>query len=125
MKKKKGQAVVEIALMLPILALLLCGIADFGRILFAANNINMVSQEAARYASLGGEDVANFAKGKCALSDNGTLAVNVSHIDPVPKYGDCVKVDISYNVNYITPLMQVFIKSDHFTVNASSTIRVE
>jgi Flp pilus assembly protein TadG len=127
MKKKKGQAAVEIALMLPILALLLCGIADFGRILFAANNINMVSQEAARYASFNktNDEVKALAQTNCSLSNFSKDNISITPGDAPRVAGTNVKVNISYNVNYITPLMQIIIKSSSFTVNASSTIRVE
>lgn len=127
MKKKKGQAIVEVALVLPIIAFLLCGITDFGRILFAANNINMVSQEAARYASLSNktnDQVRTFAINKCSLSDKETkLGVDTTYSEP-GEYGVYVEVEVSYTVNYITPLMQSIIENPYI-VRASSTVRVE
>lgn len=127
MKKKKGQATVEIALMLPILVLLLCGITDFGRILFAANNINMVSQEAARYASFNktNDEVKALAVNNCSLSDKETKLIVTTTPDNAPrKSGTNVTVTISYDVDYITPLMQSILGKP-FTVKAFSTIRVE
>lgn len=126
MKTKKGQAVVEIALALPILAFLLCGITDFGRILYAANTINMVSQEAARYASFNktNAEVKALAKSNCSLSNLSEDNISITPGEAPRASGTNVKVYITYNVNYITPLMQSII-GESFTVSASSTIRVE
>jgi Flp pilus assembly protein TadG len=127
MKKKKGQALVEIALALPILLLLLCGIVDFGRILYAGISINMAAQEAVRYASFGkaNAEVSELAVDNCILSDKATnLRVSTTPGDAPRKSGTYVKVSIEYDVNYITPLMNKIIGSS-FTVSTSSTIRVE
>jgi Flp pilus assembly protein TadG len=129
MKKKKGQAAVEIALMLPILLLLLCGITDFGRILFAANNINMVSQEAARYASFNHQnsDVATLATNNCSLSNKAEklhISFQPDGSDAPRKSGSNVKVIINYEVNFITPFLKELFGGP-FIVTASSTIRVE
>jgi len=48
----RGQAVVETALLLPILLLLLIGIAEFGFILYAHVQVSNAAREAARAASL-------------------------------------------------------------------------
>jgi hypothetical protein len=48
----RGQAVVETALLLPILVLLLIGIAEFGFILYAHVQVSNAAREAARAASL-------------------------------------------------------------------------
>ena len=126
MKKKRRQALVEIALALPILVFLLCGIIDFGRILYAGATLNIVSQEAVRYAGLGKKDseVIQFAKDKTVLGDKNTMVVTVSPTDTVRKSGDYVTVNIKYDVKYVTPVMNVIIPSP-FTINTKSTIRVE
>lgn len=129
MKKKKesGQAIVEIALMLPILAFLLCGIIDFGRILYAGITINMVAQESVRYSGLGKKnaEVIQLAMDNCSLSDKYSyLSVNIGPGDAPRTSGTYVTVNIDYEVNYITPLIKPII-GDSFTVSTSSTIRVE
>lgn len=130
MKKKKGQALVEFALMLPIILFLLLGIVDFGRILYAANTINMASQEAVRYSGLGYSDdeVKQFAKDKCALADTDTLmTVDVTpEIIPPAKRpaGTYVTVKISYKVKYLFPLTDVIL-GPSYDISSQSTIRVE
>lgn len=46
----RGQALVEFALILPIFLLLLIGLFDFGRAIYAFNTINQAAREAARLA---------------------------------------------------------------------------
>jgi Flp pilus assembly protein TadG len=126
MKKKKGQSLLELALVLPILIIFFCGIVDFGRILHAGATLNMVSQESARLAGLGKSDaeVIQFAKEKAYFKDQTAITVSVTPTDYVRKAGDYVTVSITYNVRYITPIVQAFAKST-YVVSAKSTIRVE
>ncbi len=126
MKKKKGQALVEIALALPILLLFFCGIVDFGRILHAGATLNMVSQESVRLAGLGKSDseVTEFAKDKAYFKDKTEIDVSITPGDTLRKSGDYVTVDITYNVKYITPLANLFLNSS-YVVHSKSTIRVE
>jgi len=50
MKTLRGQALVEFALALPLLILLLVGIFDFGRAIYAYNTLNNAAREAGRLA---------------------------------------------------------------------------
>lgn len=126
MRKEDGQAVVEIALVLPILLILLCGIIDFGRILYASIHLNMVTQEAVRLAGLGKSDyeVVQFVNDKVDLADKDTIKIDISPNDLGRNSGDYATLKITYEVKYITPIINVFIPSP-FEVNTQSTIRVE
>ena len=46
----RGQALVEFALILPIFMLILVGLIDFGRAVYAYNTVNQAAREAARLA---------------------------------------------------------------------------
>lgn len=126
MKRKKGQALLEIVLVLPILLMFFCGIIDFGRILHAGASLNMVAQESVRLAGLGASDseVTQFAYDKCDLNDKDAVSVSISPTDAQRKPGDYVTVDITYEVKYITPLINIILPSP-FVVHTKSTIRVE
>jgi Flp pilus assembly protein TadG len=50
--RSSGQALTEFALVLPFFALLLFGIIDFSRFVFAANALNNGAREAARFAAV-------------------------------------------------------------------------
>lgn len=51
-KRGKGQSLVELAIILPILLIILLGIIDFGRVFYAYVTITNASREGARYGSL-------------------------------------------------------------------------
>jgi Flp pilus assembly protein TadG len=126
MRKKKGQALVEVAIIVPILLLFICGIVDFGRILNASSSLNMVTQESVRLAGLGKSDVevTQFAYNKVNTSNRATLNVNINPSYALRKPGDYVTVEISYDVKYITPLVNIILPSP-LKIKSKSTIRVE
>jgi hypothetical protein len=49
-RSERGQSLVEFALILPILVLLLVGILDFGRAVYAFNTVNNAARQGARLA---------------------------------------------------------------------------
>lgn len=51
-KRERGQALVELAIMLPILLIILLGVIDFGRVFYAYVTITNAAREGARYGSL-------------------------------------------------------------------------
>lgn len=126
MKKRKGQAMVELALVLPILLILLCAIIDFGRILYASIHLNMITQEAVRMGGLGKSDyeIVQFIDEKVDLVDKDKIQTSINPSDLQRDSGDYVTLNITYEVKYITPIINVFIPSP-FEINTQSTIRVE
>jgi Flp pilus assembly protein TadG len=56
----EGQAALELALTLPLLLLIVLGIADFGRVFVAAETLTHATREAARYGSLNWSDSAGI-----------------------------------------------------------------
>lgn len=52
MRDENGAAVVEFALVMPILALIIFGIIDFGRAFYTVNNIISAVREGARYGAV-------------------------------------------------------------------------
>jgi Flp pilus assembly protein TadG len=126
MKKNKGQAVVETALVIPLLLLLLCMIVDTGRIIYAEARLNSICQESVRIAGLGGgySQVYDYAASKLDSASASTLTVGEDPPDSVRKSGDFVTVTLSVNLKYITPFANVILPSP-FKAIAQSTIRVE
>ncbi|MFA5881196.1 MAG: TadE family protein, partial [Eubacteriales bacterium] len=55
-KTEQGQAIVEMALVLPILIMLIFGIVEFGRILNTNMIVTDLSREGARKGAVGGTD---------------------------------------------------------------------
>jgi len=61
-RTERAQAIVEFAIVLPILMMLLVGILEAGRMVFIYAAVNNASREAARYASAYGDNGAGVAK---------------------------------------------------------------
>jgi uncharacterized membrane protein len=90
---EKGAALIEFALVLPVLLMLLMGVIDFGRLAFTQINLNEAVQEGSIYASthpgdpsgsilrvLGSVDSPAIAAGKVTVScDDGVIKVSVAH----------------------------------------------
>lgn len=126
MKKQKGQAILEIALIMPIIIMIFCGIIDFGRILQVSTHLNMISQESVRLAGLGKNDdeILQFIQTNADIRDTSSISVNVTPSSSQRKSGDYVTVTITYPVKYITPFVNIFL-TPSFVVSTKSTIRVE
>ncbi|MDQ0902280.1 MULTISPECIES: TadE family protein [unclassified Paenibacillus] len=124
-KDEGGQSLTEFAVILPIFLLLVCGIFDFGRLMYAYMNMNNVAQETVR---LGGFDrtdleIETFAKKYVHLGDSNLLRVDISPKEPNRHSGDYVTVTLEYPYTYMTPIISKLLPAP--TVKAASTIRVE
>lgn len=123
-KNNRGQALVEFALMLPVIMLLVVGTMDFGLIIHQHMVVAEAAREGARSAALGGSNDTVIAVAKTAASqiDTRNLKVAISPSDTRIR-GDGVTVSIS-NPVAITQLLRPFFPSN-FTVQGSATMRVE
>lgn len=115
-RRQRGQAVIETALIMPILLLAVMGLVDFGRVYFSRAQLENGVSEGARYAALDRTDSAVKAKTKAYA---GTLALADSDIT-VQCYsgstntvkdcaaavaGDTVGVRVTIAFQPITPLI--------------------
>lgn len=124
-KDQKGQSLVEFALLLPLLLLLICGVVDIGRLMFAFISLNMTAQEAVRLGGLGKEDseIADYARNHVRIGDASMMIVNITPEPSIRKEGENVTVTLTYSLPLITPLMTQIIPVP--VLSANSTIRVE
>lgn len=124
-KEQKGQSLVEFALLLPLLLLLICGVVDLGRLLFAYVSLNMTAQEAVRLGGLGKEDaeIISYSKNHVRVGDASELKVTISPEQSTRKSGENITVTLTYSLPLITPLMTKIIPDP--VLSANSTIRVE
>ena len=124
-KEENGQSLVEMALLLPLLLLLICGIVDLGRLMFAYASLNMTAQETVRIGGLGGTDaeMADYARSHVRVGDGRTVTVAVTPGDAGRRSGGNVTVTLSYSLPLLTPLATEIIPAP--VLAASSTIRVE
>lgn len=108
-KSQQGQALVELALVLPILLMLLFGIIEFGRIYGAYMVISNLSREGARYGVVGHDDsqIQYFIISQRAWLDESKLTEGVSISPPYAERdkGGSLGVTIDYPVDLLMPII--------------------
>ena len=101
--KDRGAAVVEFALLLPLLLLLLFGIIDFGRALNAQITITQAAREGARLVALNQPNVVSRTQA-AAVGLSGVTVTVVTSCPPGAGPGANADVQVSYPFTFITPI---------------------
>lgn len=131
-KKNKGQTLVEMALILPILVLLTFGLVDFGRLFHVYLVATEASREGARAAAVGStvtgvKAAVDKIAGQTSLTNKPTVTTNPTTLPP-SNHGSSIQVTVAYKVTMLTPLIGEFVNDsgkDYHTVSCSSTMRYE
>ena len=136
--RTRGQALVELALITPILMLVLLGAVDLGRVFYASITITNAAREGAQAAS---QDPASYiAGGSCttsnkvvcaAIREPATSFVTVTPADVTltcnpscsATYGTEIAVTVTGHFDPITPIIATIIGRQHLTF--SSTARAD
>jgi len=126
LKNRKGQSMVELAMVLPILLVLLMGMIQFGFIFNGHITITSAAREGARLASVGGTDSEVIQRVKEAAE--GPLLNIEDHLIFIDRSvdGDDEKlsVRIDGSVNIIVPLIDIF-TGNRFEISSESVMRSE
>jgi Flp pilus assembly protein TadG len=101
----RGAAAVEFALMLPMLLLLVFGLIDFGRALYAQITLTQAAREGARLAALGQSSVVS--RTQAAAPDLTPVAVSVTTCPVGAGSGVNAVVQVSYTYTFITPVSAI------------------
>ena len=128
-KTEQGQAIVEMALVLPILIMLIFGIVEFGRILNTNMIVTDLSREGARKGAVGGTDgeIVTTVLSNAIAADLEQDDVSVNIIPAAVSKrtrGTSVEVQVSYPVDIIAPVIGT-ITGDPYIVTSQTTMRVE
>jgi Flp pilus assembly protein TadG len=122
----RGSAVVEMAVMLPILLLILFGITEFGRAWMTVNIMNTAAREGARLAVVTAPEVpAVVARVTEVLGAAGITATSVTVSGPAPTDPSrrvCVSVAVNFTV---IPGTVLGVFSGTIPLHASTTMRHE
>jgi len=125
-KSGRGQALVEMALVLPLLIILFCGVIEFGRIFGAYMVVNNLSREGARYGVVGHDDdqIRGYilAKRVWLNADNLTIMLTPPYTER--DKGDSLEVDVAYSLDLQTPVIAQILPNP-LTVSAKCLMRVE
>ena len=108
-QRDRAAALVEFAMVAPILFLLLFGIVDFGRAFFTMNNLYSAVREGARFASVQGNPANTGAiqarVQQYVASFGGAAPTGTVTLDAAPPATSLITVSIvGYQFNPITPL---------------------
>ncbi|MFZ5595960.1 MAG: TadE family protein [Bacillota bacterium] len=126
LKDNNGQAMVELALVLPILLVLFMGVVEFGRIFHSYLIITNASREGARVAITGKSDADIEARVDLTTSslEKTEVTTTISPAQSLRRSGSLATVEVKYNVDLIFPLFDLFVP-DPLPISASTTMRVE
>lgn len=126
-KGERGQAIVEFALVLPLLLILLFGVIDFGRALQTYITVNNASREGARLGAINPDaDIEGKVREAAGEFDTADLTVATSFPDGKAS-GESVVVDVDYEYSFITPLGSFVetLSGGTLTLGTSSDMRIE
>lgn len=126
LKNNKGQAMIEMAIILPILLLLVLGIFDFGRILYSQILLENNARYAARVGIVKNSDAEIIQAINESSSGLDTSRLNIV-IDPsesTRSSGDALRVKLDYDVDIFTPLISNII-GNPVNISGEATMRVE
>ncbi|MBT9135329.1 MAG: hypothetical protein DDT34_00380 [Firmicutes bacterium] len=110
LQNQRGQALVELALVLPILLLILMAIVDMGRMYHGLLSVTTAARAGARQASLGQADAVIQAAAFAAAAPLETTRLRV-HTTPSQSLrfaGTAITVVVEYQLAILTPGMQNF-----------------
>jgi Flp pilus assembly protein TadG len=111
-RHERGQSLVETALVLPILLLILMGIFDFGRAVFAFNAVSNSAREAARLAIVNQNTAGVVDEGKHAAIGLDPDTVDVTFTVPdcaTVLVGCTAQVTVEHDWTALTPIIGSFI----------------
>ena len=125
-KGEHGQALVEMALVLPLFLLLLFSVTEMGRIGYAYVTVGNAARAGGRAATIGGTDttINSSIKNAAVSLDPASLTITITPQQVQRTSGQTVTVQVSYPVQLIIPLISNVIPNP-FIVSSSTIMRIE
>ena len=125
--RTRGQSLVEFALVLPILLILMLGILDFGRAIFAYNSVSNGARSGARVAIVNQDldDITAAVEAEAYGLDgvDVTFDPNVEASPDCPSIGCVIEVAVSTEYIPATPIFSQLVGS--ITVSSESQMPIE
>jgi Flp pilus assembly protein TadG len=126
LKNESGQALVEFALILPLLLILLCGIIDFGWIFRCQLTADSAAREAARYTAIHYYDSSTDNDAVIAQTIVESYAPTLAYPTvTLAKSSDAITVTITSQADILTPLIAAFFQDGKVSLTARCTMRLE
>lgn len=127
-REERGQAVVEMALVVSLLLLLLLGVFTFGQVMHTYLSVTYAAREGARAAALGQNDAAVTSAVLGALPE--TVSVEKVTVSVTPAEGNRprgtpIQVQVTYPVAIDLPLVAQALGQDEIVLRGTTTMRAE
>ena len=125
-RNKKGQAMVEFALILPIFLLLLLGMVDLSRVISANFVLDNAARSAARIGVISNDDddiIAAIDSGTATL-DAASIAYTITPTEGSRNSGDELTIQIDYTVEILTPIVSNII-GENIPISGKTIMRIE
>lgn len=101
---ERGQSLVELAFVLPLLAIILLGAIDFGRVFYSYITITNASREGARYGSANPTDTTGI-KNRVIAEATGTVTIDPNRItitcNPSPCGEDSDSITVRVEADFV------------------------
>ena len=125
-KGERGQALVEMALVLPLFFLLLFGVIEMGRVGYAYITVSNAAREGGRVATIGGTDleITSSIKNAATTLDPASLTINITPTQALRLSGQGVTIQVTYPVQLVIPIISNVIPNP-VVVSASIVMRLE
>jgi len=130
-EKESGQALVEMAIVLPLIISLICGTIEFGWLCFNQISLSNLARQGAREAvvysagdvSLPVLESELIEEAPAQMREN--MTVNIIYSNHTnPREGDVV-VSIEYKAKAITPILGIITSSNEYNLSSTCTMKVE
>ena len=124
-KRERGQALVEFALVLPVLLVLLCGIIDFGWLYYNQITLNNAAREGARYAAVHYDPARDWQEEAQARMISGMAGVNGAAASVSASSGEQVTVSVTADAKLLTGITSALLGKQTVRLHAGCTMRIE
>ncbi|MEZ4501442.1 MAG: TadE/TadG family type IV pilus assembly protein [Dehalococcoidia bacterium] len=121
----RGQAIVETALVMPILLLLLFGILDAGRVFYAWIIVTNGAREGARVGATHRPESEILDRVDAAMGGMNPADYDVTIVNAQGDSGDPIEVTVEGRIELVTPLIQAFFPTNPVTLTNTATMRLE
>lgn len=136
---ERGQAMVEFALAVPIFLMLIFGLIDFSRVVYADNAVSQAAQDASRWGSV--QSRSSSEAGRAAVVEHAlsamvavpepTITVECQKMTSLPNMpcmtGDALVVTVTSEITMATPIIASLMEAigaNPITVSATSQVLV-
>jgi Flp pilus assembly protein TadG len=125
-KNQEGQALIEFSIIIPVLLLLLLGIAELSMVLNSYLSIENAAREGARIGVVNASDtdIKNRILNTTPTINSNNLNIQITPSENDRSSGDNLTISITYNYHTITPLISALFQNG-ILLKTQCSMRVE